>query len=159
MGSVLIAILLSADLLEGNFEWQCWRPVPFARWYQQEEEPLTTIMKGRGDVTKHSTDAELEIYELTAVVQSYCLCWCIYVIASSKTFRGSNYICMLLRTISALLCWLILFVVVTVLCASPEGAAWSCFLGWQDGSLQPLSQFIPWCSIRICQVSNTHLWL
>ena len=85
MGSVLTALLLSADLLEGNFEWQCCRPVPFARRYWQEEEPFTTIMKGRGDAKKHSTGAELELYVLTAVVYSYCLCLCMYVIASSRT--------------------------------------------------------------------------
>ena len=43
----------------------------------------TTYMQA---VTKHSKGAELELYVLTAVVYSYCLCWCIYVIADSAMY-------------------------------------------------------------------------
>ena len=61
-------------------------------------------------VTKHSTGAELELcwlllWNLKAVCAGVAIC----VIGSSRTFCVSNYICMLVCTIWALLCWLILF--------------------------------------------------
>ena len=58
-----------------------------------------------------------------------CLCWCIYVIATSRTFHGSNYICMLLCKIRALFCWLILFVAVTVFTCVTQGCLLMVFPG------------------------------